>query len=281
MVGRFGVGFGDGKDPILHFDTYGRTLTLCGGGRGMNNINPYPNMYARATFGFRPMWLCWVAVWNFVLFDGCHGGATAFVPVSTRRHHHPSLSLREDPRHAIKMNRVPSSNHKDDQFFLSSPWSIDRTRNWGSSSQVPPPIASFLSSSSSSVAFEISSTGEEDENSLVITEEMQKVQQESIDYANSMDVASSCRDFDLFYALFRAIRNQRFVPLKIPFVLRQDQVQSLTWSRDKTEQWAAGFFSMEHLEHALEDDFLDAARGSTDNRKGWKVRFDNWNLLTC
>jgi hypothetical protein len=39
-----------------------------------------------------------------------------------------------------------------------------------------------------------------------------------------------------------------------------------------------GFFTMQHLEKALEDDFLDAARGSTDNRKGWKVRWTNHYL---
>ncbi len=32
-----------------------------------------------------------------------------------------------------------------------------------------------------------------------------------------------------------------------------------------------GFFTFDDLVKALEDDFLDADRGSTDNRKGWKV----------
>jgi hypothetical protein len=33
------------------------------------------------------------------------------------------------------------------------------------------------------------------------------------------------------------------------------------------------FFTMRDLEKAVTDDFLDAARGSTDNRKGWKVGY--------
>ena len=32
-----------------------------------------------------------------------------------------------------------------------------------------------------------------------------------------------------------------------------------------------GYFTMEDLETAVEEDFLDAARGSTDNRKGWQI----------
>ena len=32
-----------------------------------------------------------------------------------------------------------------------------------------------------------------------------------------------------------------------------------------------GFFTFDDLAQAVEDDFLDANRGSTDNRQGWKV----------
>eukprot|EP00594_Rhizosolenia_setigera_P018833 CAMPEP_0178964738 /NCGR_PEP_ID=MMETSP0789-20121207/15856_1 /TAXON_ID=3005 /ORGANISM="Rhizosolenia setigera, Strain CCMP 1694" /LENGTH=539 /DNA_ID=CAMNT_0020649571 /DNA_START=462 /DNA_END=2081 /DNA_ORIENTATION=+ len=33
----------------------------------------------------------------------------------------------------------------------------------------------------------------------------------------------------------------------------------------------SGYFTLDHLEQAVHDDFLDATRGSTDNRKGWQV----------
>ncbi len=63
------------------------------------------------------------------------------------------------------------------------------------------------------------------------------------------------------YGLVQALRNSPMGLTGRPFVLRKEEIpHSLE-----------GFFTMEHLEKALEEDFLDAARGSTDNRKGWKV----------
>jgi hypothetical protein len=72
-----------------------------------------------------------------------------------------------------------------------------------------------------------------------------------------------------FYALFGAIiKEAPLGPKGEPFVLRHDQVvkalqQESTWP---------GFFTIKDLEKAVNDDFLDAALGTTDNRKGWKVR---------
>ena len=68
-----------------------------------------------------------------------------------------------------------------------------------------------------------------------------------------------------FYSLFRAIRQLN--PLGLtgqPFVLRHDELVGLASF--------AGYFTFDDLAQALQDDFLDAGRGSTDNRKGWKVR---------
>ena len=66
------------------------------------------------------------------------------------------------------------------------------------------------------------------------------------------------------YALIQAIRQSQVLGLKgVPFVMRKT---------DLPQTSLEGFFTMKDLEKALEDDFLDAARGSTDNRKGWKVR---------
>jgi hypothetical protein len=44
-----------------------------------------------------------------------------------------------------------------------------------------------------------------------------------------------------------------------------------TTTATTTTGWP-GFFTLDHLRLALEEDFLDAARGSTDNRKAWQVR---------
>ena len=54
----------------------------------------------------------------------------------------------------------------------------------------------------------------------------------------------------------------------MPFVLRHNEIQQ---ALGQETQWP-GFFRVTDLEKALDDDFLDAARGSTDNRKGWQVR---------
>ena len=69
-----------------------------------------------------------------------------------------------------------------------------------------------------------------------------------------------------FYALFDGIKKE--IPIGLrgrPFVLRNDQVKKAVGSS------FGGFFSFQDLEHAVNDDFLDAGRGTTDNRKGWKV----------
>jgi hypothetical protein len=71
-----------------------------------------------------------------------------------------------------------------------------------------------------------------------------------------------------FYALFSAIVKAP-APLGLkgkPFVLRHDQVVE---ALHQDSAWP-GFFTMTDLEKAVNDDFLDAALGSTDNRKGWK-----------
>ena len=82
-----------------------------------------------------------------------------------------------------------------------------------------------------------------------------------------------------FYAMFDAIR-QSGIALGVkgqPFVLRNEDIcKSLEETRkgmeEDIESPFAGFFTIDDLAKATEDDFLDAARGSTDNRKGWKVR---------
>jgi hypothetical protein len=72
-----------------------------------------------------------------------------------------------------------------------------------------------------------------------------------------------------FYALFSGIRNS--VPLGLrgrPFVLQESDIQkAMNVDSNVFSKW----FDMNDLEKAVNDDFLDADRGSTDNRKGWQV----------
>jgi hypothetical protein len=73
-----------------------------------------------------------------------------------------------------------------------------------------------------------------------------------------------------FYSLFLAIRQCAKLGVRDgqPFCLRRKDFLKVLDAQDSP---FAGFFTMEDLAKAVVDDFLDAARGSTDNRKGWKV----------
>lgn len=71
------------------------------------------------------------------------------------------------------------------------------------------------------------------------------------------------------YGLFHAIRTSGMAlgMNGLPFVVRKKELEKALDETDVLD----GFFDMDDLEKALEDDFLDASRGSTDNRKGWKI----------
>jgi hypothetical protein len=79
-----------------------------------------------------------------------------------------------------------------------------------------------------------------------------------------------------FYALFRGIRDAP-EGSSTPFFIQNDQVQTALLQNNKeddddpTTSSFAGFYTMDSLAQSLQDEFLDASRGSTDNRKGWKV----------
>lgn len=73
-----------------------------------------------------------------------------------------------------------------------------------------------------------------------------------------------------FYGLFSGIRSGASMGLKgKPFYLKQKEVID-AMGGDVAP--FSGYFTLDHLEQAVHDDFLDATRGSTDNRKGWQVR---------
>jgi hypothetical protein len=113
---------------------------------------------------------------------------------------------------------------------------------------------------------------------------MSCLRQEAIDYAAQYDLGTYEATV---YALFQALRLVQ-VPLglsKAPPA--QEAAQPILWRRDEIYEamqilqdttnndtsciiWS-NFFTMTDLKKAVSDDFLDAARGSIDNRKGWKV----------
>ena len=75
-----------------------------------------------------------------------------------------------------------------------------------------------------------------------------------------------------FYALFAGIKSCAALGLKgRPFYLKQADVVSAMKADDDSSSPFAGFFTFDDLTTAVEEDFLDANRGSTNNAQGWKV----------
>lgn len=103
--------------------------------------------------------------------------------------------------------------------------------------------------------------------SNVLEEQVLESMSKSVDASKEWsDMFGLTQDEAAFYALFSAIRES--VPLGLkgqPFVLREDDIVKAFG------QSFAGFFTKKDLQKAVQDDFLDADRGSTDNRKGWQV----------
>lgn len=95
---------------------------------------------------------------------------------------------------------------------------------------------------------------------------MESVRDEANEYADMFGLTTADA---AFYALFASIiKEAPLGPKGEPFVLRHDEVVK---ALHQESAWP-GFFTIKDLEKAVNDDFLDAALGTTDNRKGWKVR---------
>mmetsp|Transcript_31396 Transcript_31396/g.75945 ORF Transcript_31396/g.75945 Transcript_31396/m.75945 type:complete len:762 (+) Transcript_31396:135-2420(+) len=85
------------------------------------------------------------------------------------------------------------------------------------------------------------------------------------------------------YALLHAISKTATLGLKgQPFVVRKSELERIMMlvmssssrsssSKSEMTEMFATCFTMDDLELALEDDFLDAARGSTDKNKAWQI----------
>ena len=104
-----------------------------------------------------------------------------------------------------------------------------------------------------------------------VLQAIEAMQDEAVQYAEMFGLEASEA---AFYALFSALTQT--VPIGVPgqpvHLLKDEIGKALGGNSDNNNSPFAGYFTMKDLEKALEDDFLDAARGSTDNRQGWKVR---------
>eukprot|EP00586_Coscinodiscus_wailesii_P020750 CAMPEP_0172515860 /NCGR_PEP_ID=MMETSP1066-20121228/271500_1 /TAXON_ID=671091 /ORGANISM="Coscinodiscus wailesii, Strain CCMP2513" /LENGTH=341 /DNA_ID=CAMNT_0013297087 /DNA_START=341 /DNA_END=1363 /DNA_ORIENTATION=+ len=105
---------------------------------------------------------------------------------------------------------------------------------------------------------------------LVLSEMTASTAAAGKEYAASFDFAATEATM---YALFLAMRRSK-VPMGFkghPFVLRREEIVRAMGFESDEEVCFDGCFTLKDFEKAVEDDFLDASRGSTDNRKGWKI----------
>ena len=83
-----------------------------------------------------------------------------------------------------------------------------------------------------------------------------------------------------FHALFTGIRSAASMGVNgKPFFLKKNEIQSALEDTNESNPFS-GFFTFDDMADAVEDDFLDAIRGSTDNRKGWSVRSEFFDDAT-
>ena len=111
-----------------------------------------------------------------------------------------------------------------------------------------------------------------------ILERIESATPSAVQWGESFDQSSS---EVAFYALFAGLKScDAALGLKgRPFYLKQADVVaamntdsgSTSDDNDNVSSPFAGFFTFEDLKTAVEDDFLDANRGSTNNAQGWKV----------
>ena len=145
------------------------------------------------------------------------------------------------------------------QAWTTTTTTTRRRLSWVLAATVAPPTES----TSSTVG------GGDDKYKQAVLQTMSELQQESNQYAEMFGLDSTEA---AFYALFGAL--SRVIPLGLsgqPVCLRRQEIVDAQLATTALD----GYFTMHDLEKAVNDDFLDAARGSTDNRQGWKVR----NLL--
>lgn len=168
-------------------------------------------------------------------------------------------------------------DHQHHRFFASTPISS------------PTDADESSSSSSSSTDDEKKAKYSYDSLSKQVLQTIESVSDDSRNYAEMFGLSTTSDA--AFHALFSSIRQTPDVTLGLkgsPFVLRHDEMcHAFAKSKDggggdgdgdgeegttsTTVTGWPGYFTMVDLEKAVTDDFLDAVRGSTANRKGWQI----------
>lgn len=153
-----------------------------------------------------------------------------------------------------------------------------------STDDTPRRSSSLIRSESSRVMSQIlRTTMHEDDNEMAVSLGKQHAEQFGLDDDNETEM--TCAGL---FTLVHAMKKKGMLSLGLsghPLVLRKGELLSaLTLVSVSAEDHAMlfeNFFTLHDLERALEEDFLDAARGSTDNRKGWQVRISHIHVRTC
>ncbi|KAL3898969.1 MAG: hypothetical protein SGARI_006559, partial [Bacillariaceae sp.] len=132
-----------------------------------------------------------------------------------------------------------------------------------SSTETPPPARrpDTVTATSEALAQQVLETMQQESVSLG----RQHAEQFGLDEENDNSMTSAG-----LFALLDSMKKTLALGLQgYPLVIRKEQLEQAVRNNDSL--LFQNFFTMKHLEQALEDDFLDAARGSTDNRKAWHI----------
>jgi hypothetical protein len=164
-------------------------------------------------------------------------------------------------------------NHPVANAFSPTPWSTRPILTMS--------VTARRASVASTTEGDASSTPSLDDiNNLSILNAIREVGSTALEWAGEDPESQKLTNF---YALFGGIRENG---LSTPFYITRDQLTSALHTNNIMQSFA-GFYTMDNLAQSLQEDFLDASRGSTDNRKGWKVRrnalqincFNRWMIM--
>lgn len=131
------------------------------------------------------------------------------------------------------------------------------------------------SSPHSMTLFAKTSHNNDNDDSFFLEQRLSQLKQPAMEYVTAFGLEQQGPSA-LLYALGSALKDLPLGFRGMPIVWKRNQLETI-FGEEGT--MIVDCFTMEHLETALEDDFLDAARGSTDNRRGWKVRAKHTRLF--
>ncbi|KAG7372300.1 cupin domain containing protein [Nitzschia inconspicua] len=172
-------------------------------------------------------------------------------------------------------SRQCHTHHRPDTYYGVSILSLATVRRFAtvstnadelsSAESLPPPRRpDVITTQSTALAQQVLATMRDESASLG----KQHAEQFGLDEGSST-TSATCAGL---YALLYAMKKNLSLGLQgYPLVLRKDDLEQVLKAEDSEVTLFQNYFTMQDVEKAVEDDFLDAARGSTDNRKGWKI----------